>query len=460
MSGYKDVMVRKVVAAPVYDSRSNPSVSVGIIDSRGKLFSFTVDSGASTGKNEAVELRDGGSRFGGKGTMAAVRNVKETLAPLVEGRANAGMAQKEFDAVLLGADGTKNLSKLGANAILPLSAAFARMKADAMGVPLFECLNQEAGGIFSYSIPVPFMNIFNAGKHAKQAEGAFPGQEVMIGATGAENFAHAIEMGVGTWKMMGKMLKEMKLPVSIGDEGGYSNPFSTARESFGFTSEAMRMASYSPGKQMAYAVDPASSEYFGKKVHEPDEAAKGRKYHFERSSLLTPIQMGDFWAGMGREFPIISYEDIHAQNDFAGWKYSTKSMGKAFQLVGDDLFCTNLGLLKNGMKNGMANSILIKLNQNGTVSGTLDVMKHAKENGYTAMVSHRSGLGMDDFISHLAILTGQIKAGSSRERMLIYNTIALLEQAYGIPYAGLSAFSSDVQANWNSTWNGFASRLR
>ncbi|MFA6328499.1 MAG: phosphopyruvate hydratase [Candidatus Micrarchaeia archaeon] len=448
-----DMKIKKVVAGTGYNSRSNPTVFGGIIRSDGKPFFFTVDSGASTGTREALELLDGGKRFDGKGVKTAVRNIKEILAPLVEGKITLATTQGEFDRILASADDTGNFSKIGANAILPLSAAYARMRADAMGETLFDYLNREVGAPFSFSIPVPFMNVFNAGKHAAQAKGAFPGQELMIGPVGAENAAQAMEMGVGTWKMMGKMLKERQLPISIGDEGGYANPFATARESFKFIKEAAERAGYRFGKDIVLAVDPAASEFFGKEVHESDGMAHGRKYHFECGQLLSPAQMGDFWAGMAKEFPILSMEDIHAQNDYAGWKYSTKTMGNRIQLVGDDVFCTNKSLLNMGIRGGIANSVLIKLNQNGTVYGTLEVMKRAMENGYTAMVSHRSGLGMDDFISYLSVLTGQIKAGSSRERMIIYNTILMLEETYGLKYAGISAFSPDVQAYWNATWN-------
>lgn len=417
----------------------------------GKMFFFTVDSGASTGKNEAVELRDGGKAFGGKGVSTAIANVRK-LAPMVEG-ISFNTSQKEFDALLRQADGTKNLSSLGANAILPISAAYARARADAMDLPLHQYFNKEMGGIFQNVSPVPFMNVFNAGKHATQKEGAFPGQEIMIAAVGAKSAGQAVGMGVESWRMMGKMLKERKMPISIGDEGGYSNPFSTADESFTFIKEAVERAGYSFGKEIVLAVDPAASEYFGKNVHDGDDAVKGRKYHFESGKLLTPVQMGDFWHEMAKKYPIISFEDIHAQNDFAGWKYTTGKMGSSFQLVGDDSFCTNKKLLNMGISKGLANSVLIKLNQNGTVHGTLEVMKRAMEAGYTAMISHRSGLGMDDSIAYLSVLTGQIKAGSSRERMLIYNTIAVLENVYGLKYAGIHAFSPDVQAYWNKTWN-------
>jgi len=453
--------VEKMVVSQCMDSRSNPTVSVGLISSRGRLFTFTVDSGASTGKNEAVELRDGEKAFDGKGVSKALDNAKRYLAPLVEG-VHLSTPQKAFDQRLCEADGTGNLSRLGANAILPVSAAYARMRADAMGVPLHEYLNYEAGGDFCFSVPVPFMNVFNAGKHASQAKGSFPGQEIMIGAVGAKSAAQAIGMGVETWRMMRTMLKERKLPVSIGDEGGFANPFSTAGDSFEFIKEAVIRAGFEWGRQIALAVDPAASEYFGKEVHQEDKDVKGRKYHFELGQLLSPSQMGGFWAGMAREYPIISLEDIHAQNDYAGWRHSTGLLGKQAQLVGDDVFCTNKKLLKMGMKKGLGNAILIKLNQNGTVDGTLEVMRYAMENGYRCMVSHRSGLGMDDFIADLSLLSGQIKAGSSRERMLIYNRIALLEQAYTMQsagmgtftlgYAGMSAFSPEVQAFWKEAW--------
>ncbi|MFA6907367.1 MAG: phosphopyruvate hydratase [Candidatus Micrarchaeia archaeon] len=444
--------VEKVVAAAGFNSRSNPTVMAGIVRSDGKLFSFAVDQGASTGKREGLELLDKGGLFGGKGVSKAVKNVRETLAPLVEGIPLA-TSQKDFDAVLRKADGTKYLTNLGANAVLPLSAAYARARADAMGLPLHQYLNNEIGNPFPIRSPVLFMNVFNAGKHAKQAEGAFPGQEIMIAPVGAKNAAQALEMGVQAWAMMGKMLKERKLPISIGDEGGYANPFPTARESFGFIKEATERAGFGWGRDIVLAVDPAASEFFGKNVHDGDEMVHGRKYHFENGKLYLPGQMGVFWEGTARRYPILSMEDIHAQNDFAGWKSTTKNIGGHMQLVGDDVFCTNKSLLNMGIREGIANSVLIKLNQNGTVYGTLEVMKRALEKGYTAMISHRSGLGMDDFISYLALLTGQIKAGSSRERLMIYNQIILLEETYGLKYAGIHAFSPDVQAYWNAAWN-------
>jgi len=448
--------IQKVIAGSGFDSRSNPTVFGGLLVAdrmgRTKAYYFTVDSGASTGKNEAVELRDGGKRFGGKGVLTAVENVRKVLGPAMRDLPLT-TPQHEFDAMLQFYDGTKNFSNLGANAVLPLSAAYARARADAMSLPLAQSMHLEAPHMYLNVSPVPFMNVLNAGKHAAQADGAFPGQEIMIGPVGAESTAQAMEMGVGTWQMMKKMLKERKLPISIGDEGGFANPFATARESFEFVKEAVQRAGYAWGRQIVLAVDPAASEYFGKNVHDDDSVAKGRKYHFEKGQLLTPKQMGDFWAGMMKDYPIISMEDIHAQNDFAGWKYTTDALGGKAQLVGDDIFCTNKELLKMGMKKGIGNSILIKLNQNGTVSGTLDVMRHAMDNGYTCMVSHRSGLGMDDFISHLSVLTGQIKAGSSRERMMIYNSILMLEQMHGLKYAGIHAFSPDVQAYWNAAWN-------
>ena len=448
--------VQKVIAGSGFDSRSNPTVFAGLLVAdragRTKAYYFTVDSGASTGKNEAVELRDGGTRFGGKGVQNAAMNVRKVLAPLVEGVALC-TPQREFDAMLLKADGTRYLSNLGANAVLPVSAAYARARADAMGLTLAHSMQLEAPSVFLNVSPVPFMNVLNAGKHAAQADGAFPGQEIMIGPVGTTSTAQALHVGVETWQMMKKMLKERKLPISIGDEGGFANPFATARESFEFVKEAVERAGYAWGREIVLAVDPAASEYFGKNVHDDDSMAKGRRYHFEKGQMLTPKQMGDFWAGMMKDYPIISMEDIHAQDDFSGWKYTTSALGGKVQLVGDDIFCTNKDLLRMGMKKGIGNSILIKLNQNGTVSGTLDVMAHAMDNGYTCMVSHRSGLGMDDFISHLSVLTGQIKAGSSRERMGIYNSILMLEQMYNLKYAGISAFPPDVQAYWNATWN-------
>lgn len=444
--------VEKVVAGRGFDSRNTPAVFAGLRLNNGKTFFFTVDSGASTGVNEAVELRDKRKEFGGKDVQKAIGNVLSVLKPMVEGT-SLNTSQIEFDAMLRQKDGTKNLELLGANAILPLSGAFARARADSMDIPLFQYLNGEIGSVFNYSIPVPFMNVFNAGKHAPKSDGAFPGQEIMIGAVGAKSGAQAVGMGVEVWGMMGKMLKERGIRISIGDEGGYANPFSTAKESFEFIKEAVERAGFAFGREIVLAVDPAASEYFGKNVHDPDSMAHGLKYHFEKGALVSPHTMAFFWQGMAQKYPILSMEDIHAQNDFSGWKISTDSSAGRLQLVGDDLFCTNKGLLNKGIRDGMANSVLIKLNQNGTVYGTLEVMALAMKNKYTSMVSHRSGLGMDDFIAHLSVLTGQIKAGSSRERMLIYNSILQLEQMHELKYAGIAAFSPSVQAYWNATWN-------
>ena len=412
--------ITKVVGREILDSRGNPTVEADVYLSDGSMGRAAVPSGASTGEHEAVELRDGDeARYLGKGTLTAVENIETAIAPQVGGM-DAG-DQRAIDAFMIELDGTENKSKLGANAILAVSMAVARAAAASYDMPLYRYL----GGISASVLPIPMMNILNGGAHA---DNSVDPQEFMIVPYGAEKFSEALRWGAGGFHTLKKVLKKRGYSTSVGDEGGFAPNLKSNQEAIEVVLEAITEAGYRPGDDIGIALDPAASEFYDKSKN---------MYVFKKSdkSERTSEQMVEFWEKWVRDYPIVSLEDGMAENDWDGWKLLTDKLGEKIQLVGDDLFVTNTERLQQGIDRGIANSILIKLNQIGTVTETLDAIRMASQAGYTSVISHRSGETEDAFIADLAVATGagQIKTGSlSRtDRVAKYNQLLRIEEELG-----------------------------
>jgi enolase len=412
--------IELVVAREILDSRGNPTVEADVILESGARGRAAVPSGASTGEHEAVELRDGDkARYLGKGVLKAVDNVNEIIAPELEGMDASD--QRDLDAIMKELDGTPNKGKLGANAILAVSMAASRAMADHLGIELYQYL----GGFTASLLPTPMMNILNGGAHA---DSNVDFQEFMVMPVGAPSFAEALRWGVETFHTLKSVLKKKGYNTAVGDEGGFAPSLKSNTEAIELVLEAITQAGYKPGEQIAIALDPASSEFYDKEK---------KKYVFKKSdkSEHTSAEMAKFWADWAAKYPIVSIEDGLAEDDWEGWKLLTDEAGKKIQLVGDDLFVTNVTRLQQGIDAGVANSILIKVNQIGSVSDTIDAINLARENGYTAVISHRSGETEDTFIADLAVATGagQIKTGSASrtDRIAKYNQFLRIEEELG-----------------------------
>jgi len=407
-------------AREILDSRGNPTVEVEVHLTGGITGRAAVPSGASTGEHEALELRDGDEkRYGGKGVLKAVKNVNETIQDALIGF--DALDQVKVDRTLIKLDGTETKKKLGANAMLGVSLATAKAAAECHGMPLFRYI----GGANAKVLPVPMMNIMNAGAHS---DAPIDLQEFMIMPKGASCFREALRMGAEVFHALKSILKGMKLSTAVGDEGGFAPNLRNNTEPLEVIVKAIARAGYKPGKDVFIALDPAASEFYDNEK---------KRYVFKKSdkSVKTSEEMVAFYAQLVNKFPIISIEDGMAEGDWAGWKQLTDKIGDKIQLVGDDLFVTNTKFLKKGIETGTANSILIKLNQIGTLTETLDAISMANRAGYTAVVSHRSGETEDTTISDLtvAVNAGQIKTGSAcrTDRVCKYNQLLRIEELLG-----------------------------
>ncbi len=410
--------ISKVIAREILDSRGNPTVEVDCILSNGILGRAAVPSGASTGEHEALEMRDGNkARYLGKGVSKAVCNAEDVIGPNIKGR--DPFNQKSIDKFLIELDGTPNKSRLGANAILGVSLAVAKAAANSKGLSLYKYL----GGTKAKVLPLPLMNIVNGGLHA---DNNLDFQEFMIAPLGAPNFKEALRMGAEVFHNLKFILKKRGCVTSVGDEGGFAPNLKSNREAVEAILEAISAAGYKAGKDIYIALDCASSSFY-----------KDGKYilRSETPSERSSDDMIEFYSQWLKDYPIISIEDGLAENDWAGWKNLTKQLGDVVQLVGDDIFVTNIRWLRKGIEEGCANSILIKVNQIGTLTETLDAIAFARKSGYSAIISHRSGETEDTTIAHLAVATnvGQIKTGSlSRsERIAKYNELLRIEEELG-----------------------------
>ncbi len=421
----------RITGREILDSRGNPTVEAEVWLSGGIRGRAAVPSGASTGEHEALELRDGDkSRYLGKGVCKAVSHINGEIAQALRGR--LADRQAELDQAMIELDGTPNKERLGANAILAVSMAAARAAAAAHELPLYRYL----GGVSACLLPVPMMNILNGGAHADNSVDV---QEFMVAPFGASCFAEALRMGAEIFHTLKGVLKKQGYSTAVGDEGGFAPNLRSNEEALQLILEAIEKAGYKAGENVAIALDPAASEFFD---------AQKRKYVFKKSdgSERTPEQMVEFWADWVRQYPILSLEDGMAEDDWEGWKILTQALGDKIQLVGDDIFVTNVTRLERGIREGIANSILIKLNQIGTVTETLATMRMAAEAGYRSVVSHRSGETEDPFIADLAVATnaGQIKTGSASrtDRIAKYNQLLRIEEDLGSAarFAGRAAF--------------------
>ncbi|MDP3984327.1 MAG: phosphopyruvate hydratase [Acidimicrobiia bacterium] len=412
-------------AREILDSRGNPTLEAEVHLAGGGFGRAAVPSGASTGSAEAVELRDGGDRYGGKGVRTALGNVNETIAPALVGM-NA-LDQDAIDQVMLDLDASADKSRLGANAILGVSLAVARAASVAQGLPLYRYL----GGPWARVLPVPCLNVLNGGVHASNSVDI---QEFMVVPGGFDTFGEALAAGVECYHALKKVLAGRGLATNVGDEGGFAPNLATNRAALGLLGEAVEVAGYKLGEEIALALDVAATELF-----------RSGRYHLEGGEL-TSAEMVDYLTSLVDEFPLVSIEDGMAEGDWDGWQMLTRQLGARVQLVGDDLFVTNEDLLRQGIANGSANAILIKVNQIGSLSETIRTMDTAARAGYGRMVSHRSGETEDSFISHLVVATnaGQIKAGAPArgERTAKYNQLLRIEEALGqgARYAGWDAF--------------------
>jgi len=422
----------KVLGREILDSRGNPTVEADVQLADGSIGRAAVPSGASTGEHEAVELRDNDpKRYLGKGTHKAVTNIVHKIAPAVIGM--EAEEQNTIDRKMLDLDGTSNKSKLGANAILAVSMAAARAAAQSQMTPLYRYL----GGVGANLLPVPLMNILNGGVHA---DNSVDPQEFMIVPHGASKFSEALRMGAEVFHTLKGVLKKRGYSTAVGDEGGFAPNLKSNEEALEVLLEAISQAGYKPGEQISIGLDPAASEFYD---------AETGKYVFKKSdkSERTSDEMVKFWAKWVEQYPIISLEDGMAENDWDGWHTLTQALGSKIQLVGDDVFVTNTELLAKGIEKGIANSILIKVNQIGTVSETLEAMQMATSAHYTNVVSHRSGETEDTFIADLAVATraGQIKTGSASrtDRIAKYNQLLRIEEELGgdAKFAGRKAFN-------------------
>lgn len=417
--------IEKIIGREVLDSRGNPTVEVDVVLESGIMGRASVPSGASTGENEALELRDGDKkRYGGKGVLRAVENVNKVIAPALIGMSS--LNQRAIDHAMLKLDGTKTKSNLGANAILGVSLAVAKAAANYLDIPLYRYI----GGTNTYVMPVPMMNIINGGEHADNNVDI---QEFMIQPVGAKTVKEAIRMGSEVFHHLAKVLKAKGMNTAVGDEGGYAPNLGSNAEALAVIAEAVKAAGYELGKDITLAMDCAASEFY-----------KDGKYVLagEGNKAFTSEEFTHFLEELTKQYPIVSIEDGLDESDWDGFAYQTKVLGDKIQLVGDDLFVTNTKILKEGIEKGIANSILIKFNQIGSLTETLAAIKMAKDAGYTAVISHRSGETEDATIADLAVGTaaGQIKTGSmSRsDRVAKYNQLIRIEEALGekAPYNG------------------------
>lgn len=412
--------ISKIVARQVLDSRGNPTVEADVITNNGVMGRAIVPSGASTGVHEAVELRDADkTKYGGKGVINAVKNVTDIIAPALQGHDVSD--QKGIDQLMINLDGTPNKSKLGANAILAVSMAAAKAAATGSGLPLFRYI----GGTDAVTVPVPMMNILNGGAHA---DNKIDFQEFMVMPVGAPSFHEALRWGVEIFHALKSVLKKKGYSTNVGDEGGFAPNIQSNEEAIETVLTAIETAGYKSGSQIAIAMDPAVSEMY-------DSASK--EYHFHKSDgkKLSIEKMVDYWANWIDQYPIISLEDGMAEDDWDGWKLLTTKLGKKIQLVGDDLFVTNVSRLQRGIDNGVANALLVKVNQIGTITETINAVRLAQQNNYNTIMSHRSGETEDTTIADLAVALncGQIKTGSGSrtDRMAKYNQLLRIEELLG-----------------------------
>ena len=421
----------RVVGREILDSRGNPTVEADVHLADGSIGRAAVPSGASTGEHEAVELRDGDKkRYLGKGTLKAAQNINEKIAKAVLGM--EAEDQSGIDGKMIDLDGSPNKGSLGANAILAVSMATARAAAQSLTIPLYRYL----GGVSANLLPVPMMNILNGGAHA---DNSVDPQEFMVVPYGASKFSESLRMGAEVFHTLKGVLKKRGYSTSVGDEGGFAPNLKSNEEALDVVIEAIQQAGYKPGEQIGIALDPAASEFYDK---------DSGKYVFKKSdkSQRASEQMVAFWAAWVNKYPIVSIEDGMAEDDWEGWKTMTSTLGKQIQLVGDDLFVTNTQRLAQGIDRGIANSILIKVNQIGSLTETLEAMQMAANAGYTTVVSHRSGETEDAFIADLAVATraGQIKTGSASrtDRIAKYNQLLRIEEELGggAKFAGRKAF--------------------
>ncbi|MDR1407499.1 MAG: phosphopyruvate hydratase [Tannerella sp.] len=413
--------IEKIIGREILDSRGNPTVEVDVVLESGIVGRASVPSGASTGENEALELRDGDkARYGGKGVLKAVGNINDKIAPVLLGRSS--LDQTGIDGTMLKLDGTKTKSNLGANAILGVSLAVAKAAANYLDIPLYRYI----GGVNTYVLPVPMMNIINGGSHS-DAPIAF--QEFMIRPVGAPSFREGLRMGAEVFHALKAVLKGRGLSTAVGDEGGFAPVLDGTEDALNSILEAIKAAGYKPGKDISIGLDCASSEFYKDGVYDYTkfEGSKGEK--------RTSDQQVDYLEKLINTYPIDSIEDGMSENDWAGWKKLTDRIGRRCQLVGDDLFVTNVEFLSKGIKEGCANSILIKVNQIGSLTETLNAIEMAHRHGYTTVTSHRSGETEDATIADIAVATnsGQIKTGSlSRsDRMAKYNRLLRIEEELG-----------------------------
>ena len=412
--------IQKIHARQILDSRGNPTVEVDVVTTNGTLGRAAVPSGASTGKHEAVELRDGDKKkYMGKGVLKAVNHINTSIARVLEG-VNV-FEQNAIDEMMLLTDGTPNKAKLGANAILAVSMASAKAAAEELGMPLYRYI----GGVNANTLPIPLMNILNGGAHA---DNKIDFQEFMIMPVGAENFSHALRMGTEIFHHLKNVLKKKGYSTNVGDEGGFAPNIGSNEEAIETVLTAIEAAGYKAGSQVYIAMDAAVTEMY-------DEKAKIYHFHKSNGKKMKTEELVDYWATWCKKYPIASIEDGMAEDDWKGWKLMTEKLGDKVQLVGDDLFVTNVDRLQKGIDNDTANSILVKVNQIGTLTETINAVNLAHRNSYTSIMSHRSGETEDVTIADLAVALncGQIKTGSASrtDRIAKYNQLLRIEEELG-----------------------------
>jgi enolase len=413
-------LIESIHARQILDSRGNPTVEVDVVTESGAYGRAAVPSGASTGSHEAVELRDGNKKkFLGKGVLKAVENVNTKIATELVGF--SVYEQNLLDKIMIELDGTPNKGKLGANAILGASLAIAKAAAMDAGLPLYRYI----GGVSANTLPVPMMNILNGGSHA---DNSIDFQEFMVMPVGADTFSEALQMGAEIFHTLKKVLHDKGLSTNVGDEGGFAPNIKSNEEAIEIVLKAIEKAGYKPGSDVFIALDPAATEFYDTKT---------KLYHFKKSNgkKLKPLEMAEYWTNWSKKYPIISLEDGMAEDDWTGWKALSEKIGDKVQLVGDDLFVTNVNRLQKGIDDGVANAILIKVNQIGSLTETIDAVNLAKRNSYKSVMSHRSGETEDSTIADLAVAlnTGQIKTGSASrsDRMAKYNQLIRIEEELG-----------------------------
>lgn len=421
-------LIEDVRALELLDSRGNPTVGATVTLSSGEVGSAAVPSGASTGAHEAVELRDGGSRYLGRGVLNAVENVNSRIAPILIG--HDALDQVGLDRTLIDLDGSADKGELGANAVLAVSLAVARAAAQALGLPLYRHL----GGVGARVLPVPMMNVINGGRHG---DNNVDMQEFMVVPIGFDRFQSALRAGVETFHHLKGVLSSRGYNTNVGDEGGFAPDLGSNQEAVEMILEAIERAGYAPGNQISIALDPASTEFF-----------RGGAYHLEsEEKILDSDGMIAYWADWIERYPIVSIEDGLAEDDWGGWAELTRTLGDRCQFVGDDLFVTNISRLQRGLNEGVGNAILVKVNQIGTLSEAMDAIELAKSRGYRSVISHRSGETEDTFIADLAVAVnaGQIKTGSASrsDRLAKYNRLLVIEDELGdsATYLGEGAFA-------------------